>query len=539
MLDTKTFLAAIDELELNNGIAREVTISALKEAFESIFKKKNYEDVRVEVEILPEEGEINIYILKEIVEEVEDDALQISLEDAQEINPDAKVGEDIKLKQEIEEFTKADALKFKSILRQKIKEAEKAATYALYADKTGEIIMGIVEKVEPRYTIINIGRTSVTLPDSHKIGDEQFYVGQQVKVFLSEVNASTSGPVIRISRSEPGFLKRLFEEEIPEIYDGSVVIKGVARKAGERSKVSVASTDINVDPIGACIGQGGTKIQKICQQLGKEKIDIVQYHDYPGSFIAEALKPAQVLGVKLDEENHSAIAVVKNDDLRVAIGKRGINAVLAVELTKWKIDIKELDTALAEGIDYEPIEAMTEKDKALELERRKEEFMKKHAETVEARKAKEETASVEEEATVSEDYDSYEEPTSSVEETVTPVEEAPVVTDTPVVEEEAPAVEEKVEYNPVKLNKDFSLENLEKELEADKKKNQQPARKKLAKKEKEEKVEKSPVSKTEPKNYMPIYSDDEEEEFEFDDEDMSKYDDDRFEEYDSDEYYEE
>lgn len=529
MLDTKVFLNAIDALETNNGIAREVTIEALKEAFASIFKKKGYEDTVVEVNIIPEIGEISIYTVKKVVEAVEDDALEIDLEDAREVYPDIQIGDEFKEKQDIEEFTKADALKFKSILKQKIKEAEKAATYATYAEKQGELINGIVEKVEPKYTIINIGRTSVTLSDSHKIGDEKFEMGQTIKVYLAEVNADTKGPVIKVSRSDPGFLKRLFEEEIPEIFDGTVVIKGVARKAGERAKVSVSSNDSNVDPIGACIGQAGTKIQKICQQLGKEKIDIVQYHEYPGAFIAEALKPAEVLGVKLDEENHSAIAVVKNDDLRVAIGKRGINAVLAVELTKWKIDIKELDDALAEGIDYETVDVMKAKDTSLVLAKKRDELIKARAAQQEAIASE---TSVEETP-----VEEVTEEVAPVNETVEPVEEA---VETPVeeVKEEAPVEEVKVEYNPVKLNKDFSLSDLEKELESEKKKPQQTNRKKFVKKDKEEEKEETPVVKTEPKNYMPIYTEEEEEEFEDDDDEVSKYDDDRFDEYDSDEYYE-
>jgi N utilization substance protein A len=530
MLDTKVFLNAIDALETNNGIAREVTIEALKEAFASIFKKKGYEDTVVEVNIIPEIGEISIYTVKKVVEAVEDDALEIDLEDAREVYPDIQIGDEFKEKQDIEEFTKADALKFKSILKQKIKEAEKAATYATYAEKQGELINGVVEKVEPKYTIINIGRTSVTLSDSHKIGDEKFEMGQTIKVYLAEVNADTKGPVIKVSRSDPGFLKRLFEEEIPEIFDGTVVIKGVARKAGERAKVSVSSNDSNVDPIGACIGQAGTKIQKICQQLGKEKIDIVQYHEYPGAFIAEALKPAEVLGVKLDEENHSAIAVVKNDDLRVAIGKRGINAVLAVELTKWKIDIKELDDALAEGIDYETVDVMKAKDTSLVLAKKRDELIKARAAQQEAIASE---TSVEETP-----VEEVTEEVAPVNETVeTPVEET---VETPVeeVKEEAPVEEVKVEYNPVKLNKDFSLSDLEKELESEKKKPQQTNRKKFVKKDKEEEKEETPVVKTEPKNYMPIYTEEEEEEFEDDDDEVSKYDDDRFDEYDSDEYYE-
>ena len=532
MLDAKIFLKAIDELE-EKGISREVTIQALKESFESLFKKKNYEDTRVECNIDVENATIEIYSVKTIVEEVMDDNLEIALEDAILENPDAKVGEDFKTPHTIDSFTKADALKFKSVLQQKIKEAEKAAIYAAYSDKEGELITGTVEKIEPgKFTSINIGRTTVYLNDQHKIGDEQFHVGQTVKVYLSQINSASKGPKFYVSRADAGFLKRLFEEEIPEIFDGTVVIKDIAREAGERSKVAVYSTDPNVDPIGACIGQGGTKIQKICSQLGKEKIDIVLYHEYPGLYIAEALKPANVVGVKLNEEAHTAIAVVRNDELRVAIGKRGINAILAVKLTNWKIDIKEQDVAFAEGITADSLELMARKEEAMILERRRSEILKqneleKETEVVEESPVVEESAVVEETPVIE----------APVEE-VSIKEETPVVEE-PIVEEEPVKEEPVVEYNPVRMQPKVSLADLEKQIEEEKKKKTQQTTSKKKSYKKEEEVEEEEVKKVDPTNYMSIYTDEELEEFEYEDEEENEYDDDDidYSEYDS--YYDE
>ena len=533
MVDLKQFLAAIDEFE-NYGIAREVTIQALKDAFSSLFVKKNYEDTRVNVDIDCEAGEIKIHILKEIVdnskEDELDDNIEITLADALEINPEAMIGEDLYIPVEISEFKKADAQKFKSVFKQKIKEAEKQAVYQAFSDKKGEIITGVVEKIEPNYTIINIGKTTITLPNSKKIGDEQFTIGQHIKVYLSEISSQSGGPSLVVTRSDGGFLKRLFEEEIHEVYDGTVVIKDVARHAGERSKVSVYSTVENVDPVGACIGSAGTKIQKICSQLGKEKIDVVEFHEYPGLFIAEALKPAEVIGVPLDEDAHSAIAVVKNDGLRVAIGRKGINVVLAVKLTGWKIDIKEQDTAISEGITFLTMDQMARKEQDLKLEALRAKLLKPNEEEqVEVPEATEETPAIEE--TVQE-----------VEEVVTPVvqevEEEKEEVVAPVKEEVA-FIDQKVEVNLSQPR--VSLADLEQQIEQDKKKKQVQPKKKFVKKEeeeekpqvKEEKVEQKPTF-----NAMPIYSDEELEEFEYEDEEENNYDDDiDYSDYDS--YYDE
>ncbi len=518
MLDVKGFLSAISSLE-DAGIPKEVTLNALKESFESIIKKKNYEDSVVKVDILPEEGRIDIFNIKKVVEDVEDDNLEISLEDALVVDPNTKVGEEVALRIEVDSFSKADAIKFQSIFKQKIKEAEKAQTYAQFIDKKGELITGYVEKIEQRYTILSINnKTSVSLADNHKIGDETFTIGQPVRLYLAEVNSSSSGPHLFVSRSDPGFLRRLFEEEIHDIYDGTVVIKDIAREAGERSKVSVYSNDPNVDPIGSCIGQGGTKIQKICSQLNHEKIDIVAYHRHPGLFIAEALKPAQVVGVAIDEKEHSAVAVVKNDELRVAIGKKGVNARLTVKLTGWKVDIKELDDAIASNIHYKLIDVMQAEEENMILEELKEKAKKSEV------SEEEEQVADSEEVVVPEDFATVEEEQEVKDEVQSETQEQ--------VEEEKPFV-----LKPVQPS--FSLADLEKEIEEEKKrKTSQGSRnfKKNSKKEEpeEEKIEEV-VKKVDPSKYMDIYTEDELKAMEEEEEEEPFYEDDEID-YDYDEF---
>ena len=535
MVDVKQILNAIDEFENVYGTSKEVVVQNLKEAFCSLFVKKNYEDTRVECNIDIDAGDIQIKLIKTIVdndrEDDLDDNIEITLEEALEENPEAKIGEDFYTDIPLDSLTKAEVIKVMSIFKQKCKESEKQAVYQAFQDKRGELITGVVEKVEPNFTIINIGRTTVNLSNNRKIGDEQFQIGEHVKVYISEISSTTGKTQLLVTRAEGGFLKRLFEEEVHEIYDGTVVIKDVARHAGERSKVSVYSTSENVDPIGACIGPGGSKIQRICAQLNKEKIDVVEYHECPGLFIAEALKPAEVIGVSVDEETHSAIAVVQNDGLRVAIGRKGINVVLAVKLTGWKIDIKELDTALGEGIVYKSIDELKREDQELVLLKRREALLRTNEE---------------EQMNHDDEIMTLEEPVIADEEEIEEI-ELPVVEETKVQEEETPVHEEVVEEEKeeeipfeeqkVEVNLTqprISLEELENQIEQDKKKKQVQPKKKFVKKE-EEKVEEVKEEKEPSYTAMPIYSDEELEEFE-DEEEENSYDDDiDYSEYD--EYY--
>lgn len=523
-MNKKVFLEAIEALE-SQGIAKEITINALKETFETVVKKKHIDglpDLVVRVDIVPEKGIIDIVNVKTVVEDVNDDALEISLEEARETNPNINVGDEYLIPVVVDDFKKADAMKFKSILKQKIKEAEKIAILNMYSDKIDEVISGEVEKTDP--ILVNLGRTSVVLKDTEKIGDEKFDIGQKIKVYLSGVSSSGDSG-ITISRACTGFLKRLFEEEIHDVYDGTVIINDIAREAGERSKVSVSTNDINVDPVGACIGQGGSKIQKICSQLNKEKIDVIQYHIHKGLFIAECLKPAQVVGVHINEDG-SALAIVKNGDFRIAVGKRGVNVRLASKLAKVKIDVKDEDFANENNVSFLTIDEMKKEEEAMIFEERRNALLEQIAKEEELRKKRQEEELLNptpvEEEVVEFDEEEYEEEFDNEEEVENEVEEK--------VEEPV------VEFKPVILQPKVSLADLEKQIEEEKKKKSNQGTNIKKKTEvKEEKVEKTTKETTR----MEIYTQEELDAFdeEYEDEDYLEDDDIDYDDYD--EYYEE
>ena len=366
-INGKVFLEGLNELEASKGISKEVIIAALKEAMTKGYKKQigaTEEDDCVRVTIDAETGNIDMCQVKKVVKEVEDDFLEISVEDANALKDGKKykAGDELIIPSSPEELTKAIAMSVKSILKQKLAEAEKDVLYENFKDKIGTMITGKVEKADERGLTINIGRTSVFLPHKQMIGDEKFNVGESIKLFVNSVDSGTKGAHIVVTRSGEGFLKCLFTEEISEVYNGTIVIKGIAREAGERSKVAVYTDDPNIDPAGACIGPNGSRIQKVVGQLGngqaKEKIDIIAYSDVPGLFIMEALKPAHVVGIKVDEESKSALAIVKDDSFSLAIGKKGVNVRLAVKLTGFNIDIKTETVAAEEGIEFQTLEEL-------------------------------------------------------------------------------------------------------------------------------------------------------------------------------------
>ncbi len=532
-MEAKTFLLAIKEMEEKKNIPQSTTIQALKEAIEGALKIKNYEDAIFKTSILPEEGKIEIFELHKIVDQVEDDVLEISHEDAEkkmkEI-PGAFVdGESyLNVPVSIDKFTGPQAKKCQNIFIQRIREAEKALIYATYSDKVGENVTASVEKVEDRYILINLGKTSVVLDNRNLIGRETFRPGDQIRVYLSKVDSSSQGPQIMVSRSDPGFLRRLFEEEVHDVYDGTVEIREIAREAGERSKVSVETREPNVDPVGACIGQGGNKIQKICAQINHEKIDIVQYHVYPGLYIAEALKPALVLGVKIvSEEEKKAIAVVKDGDLKIAIGKKGVNARLAVRLTGYHIDILEESEAKNQNVEYLTMDRMKEEEERMIFERRRQAILEEQAKEEQERKRR-----LEEEMTRMEKEEKVlsEEKVSSKQEVV---EEKP----TEVEEKEVKKEEEVVEYKPKVVGQRVSLEDLERQIEEEKKKssNKQNFRRKKEEMEKEDvEEEKKTIDRS---NYMDIYTQEELEELDQEENDED-YDEDEDENVDYDEYEE-
>jgi N utilization substance protein A len=356
---TKAFIKALDALEEERGIAKATVLDALKEALEKSYKK-NYlgPDSIVKVEIDEETGKIRLFEIKHVVDDVMDEDYELSEEEAKEIDPKYEVGDDVITEASPEAFGRLAAIQTKQILRQKIREAEKEALYNEYVDKKDDIITGIVDRVEERFAIINIGKTGALLPLNAQIPGEVINEGQHLKVYVSDVEKTTKGTHIGVSRTEPGLVKRLFEMEVPEIYDGTVEIKSVSREPGERSKIAVFTDNEDIDPIGACVGPKGTRVRNVVTELNGEMIDIISWDEDPITFISNALSPAQVATVKINEEENSALVVVPDNQLSLAIGKRGQNARLAVRLTGWKIDIKSESEIAEEGIDLDADEAM-------------------------------------------------------------------------------------------------------------------------------------------------------------------------------------
>lgn len=348
---SKKIIEALDVLENERGISKQVVIDALTEALEKSYKK-NYmcPEANVRVEINPKNFSIVLYEIREVVDDVNDEDLEVSLEEAREVDPRKNIGDTLETMVSPEVFGRLATSQVKQILRQKIREAEKEALYNEYAEKKDEIITGIVDRVEPRFAIINIGKTGALLPVSHQIPGEQLKEGQSIKVYVTDVENSTKGTHVNVSRTDPQLVKRLFELEVPEIFEGTVEIKSVSREAGERTKIAVYAQNDNIDPIGACVGPKGTRVRNVVEELNGEMIDIIEYSEDPKVFISNALSPATVINVIIDEEEHSAIVIVPDNQLSLAIGKRGQNARLAVRLTKWKIDIKSVSEAIEEGI---------------------------------------------------------------------------------------------------------------------------------------------------------------------------------------------
>lgn len=545
MINAKIFLEGLESLENEKGVSREVVLNALKEAMEKAFRKQldKSDDALVRVDIDDKASTIKLFQLKKVVEDVQDDFLEISLEDARKENPNLNVDDFYEIPYQLDFLTKGSVQLVASILRQKIAEAEKSSLYDKYKDEIGEMVQGQVEKVDERGAIINIGRLSVFLPRNHMIPGERFKVGDTTKLFVSDVISTPKGAQVVVSRTDPGFLKRLFETEVHEIYEGTVIIKNIAREAGRRSKVAVYSLDPNVPATGACIGPNGNRIQKIVSQLGngneREKIDIINYFENPGLYIMEALKPATVRGVLLDYENKKAIAVVQNNELSVAIGKMGVNARLAVRLTGWNIDIKELDEALRLGINYKTADQLIAEENAPEVDEVvEEEVIEEPVQETKEEKVeepvvedKEESASTEESSNEEEKEEPKEEPAETKEEKVEEV----------VVEPEEKVVKEVKE---VTTNK--TLADLEKELENEKRRRENSNNYKRPWKKADKKTEDNSTSEENsiiPSNVktekMDIYTAEELEEL--DREEEENYDDDDddidYDEFDS--YYDE
>lgn len=334
------FINALSEIEKNKGISKEVIFDALESALISSYKKNYGTSQNMVIDINRETGEIKMFAETVIVEVVEDDQAEISIEDAKAIDPKYQVGDIIRKETTPAKFGRIAAQTAKQVVIQRIKDAERDVIYDDYIDRENEIINGQIQRVNMNNVYIDLGKTEAVLPPSEQVSGEVYSQGDRLKLFLLEVKKTTKGPQIVLSRSHPGLIKRLFELEVPEINDGIVEIFSIAREAGSRSKIAVFSKDPEVDPLGACVGYNGARVKAIVDELNDEKIDIVVWDKIISRFIANALSPSKVVDVIVNEKEKSALVIVPDFQLSLAIGKEGQNARLAAKLTNWKIDIK-------------------------------------------------------------------------------------------------------------------------------------------------------------------------------------------------------
>ena len=339
----KEFFEAVALMEKEKGIQADYLYEKISEAIvKAVRKDYNNKDV-VSCDIDPEARTMRVYVHLNIVEELEDWDTDILVEDALEYRADAKAGETLEIELDTMKFGRIAAQTAKHVIRQGIKEAERGQVIREFQSKSRDLVTAKVSRIDPinGNVTLEIGKGTAVLPKSEQVPGETFTEGQMIKVYISEVKETERGPRIMISRTHAGLVRRLFEQEVPEIYDGIVTIHSVSREAGIRTKMAVSSTDENVDPIGSCIGPRGARVNSIVEVLGGEKIDIVKYSDDPAEFVAAALAPANVLSVEIIDENEKKCQVtVPDHQLSLAIGNKGLNAKLAAKLTGWKIDIK-------------------------------------------------------------------------------------------------------------------------------------------------------------------------------------------------------
>jgi N utilization substance protein A len=358
----RELIMVIEQLGREKGIDKEILFEALESALLSASRKSLPGD-NMRIHIDRKTGEMRAYARRKVVVEVVDPKLEISLDEAKALNPEAELDDELDLEQERppQDFGRIAAQTAKQVILQKVRDAEREGIYAEFAGKEGQILRGVVHRIEKRNVILEIGKAEAILPEREQIPGERYNPGDRIRAFVLEVRRSAKGPQITLSRTHPGYLARLFETEIPEIQEGIVVVKATAREAGERAKVAVASTKRDVDPIGACVGLRGTRIQVISRELRGEKIDIIEWSHDPATFVARALSPAKVSSVTLAEDTGegppSALVIVPDNQLSLAIGKKGQNARLAAKLTGMRIDIKSESEIETERVEAEEARA--------------------------------------------------------------------------------------------------------------------------------------------------------------------------------------
>ena len=351
------FLTAVTQLSAEKNLSRDVVLEAVEAALASAYKKDNLAAANVVVKIDPETGAVHVYMQKTVVEEVVDSKVEMPLEEARRFRPDAQLGDVIDIEVTPHNAGRIAAQTAKQVVLQRLREAEREVVFEEYSGKEGDIVSGVVQRLEGRNVIIDLGKTEAVLPPPEQVRMEHYRPGQRLKLYLLDVFKATKGPQVLVSRTHKNLLRRLFELEVPEIYKGIVELKAIAREPGYRSKVAVTSRQDGVDPVGACVGLRGIRIQNIVNELNGERIDVVQWDPEPSRFVANALSPAQVLSVVIRPEENTAEVVVPDRQLSLAIGKEGQNARLAAKLTGWRIDIKSQTIAEQEAALRPPEEA--------------------------------------------------------------------------------------------------------------------------------------------------------------------------------------
>ncbi|HUT96981.1 MAG TPA: transcription termination factor NusA [Dehalococcoidales bacterium] len=345
------FMLAITQLSAEKNLPKEVVLSAVETALESAYRKDNFVSTQeVEVKIDPTTGLVKVWAEKTVVEQPSDTRREISLADAAKIKPDVQLEETVMVEATPRNAGRIAAQTAKQVILQRLHEAEHSAIFEEYSDKEGDIVTGVVQRMEPRQLFVDLGRAEAVLPAAEQVRNERYRIGQRLRVYLLEVVRTSRGPQVVVSRSHPSLLRRLFELEVPEVLSGVVEIKAVAREAGYRSKIAVAARQEGIDPVGCCVGLRGIRIQNIMRELNGEKLDVVSWNSDTAAFIANALSPAKVLSVELDEDAGIATVVVPDRQLSLAIGKEGQNARLAAKLSGWRIDIKNSSIAEEEKL---------------------------------------------------------------------------------------------------------------------------------------------------------------------------------------------
>ena len=339
----KDFLDALDEIQRTKGIDKEELICAVEAALISAYKKDFKGGQNVKVEIDRETGVLHVYALKNIVEAPENDMDEISLQEAKAINASYEAGDIAEIAIDPKDFGRVAAQNAKQLILQRIKEAERNLIFDTYFEKKDELVTGIVQRIEKNDVYVNIGKTEGLMNYLNQVPNEQYFAGMRIRVYISDVIKTNKGPQVVLSRSHPMLIRRLFEFEIPEIYDGTVEIMSIAREAGSRTKIAVFAKQPDIDAVGSCVGHKGTRIQNILNEIGMERIDVVEYSESPMQYIKNALSPATVLEVFVNESARTALVVVDDSQLSLAIGKDGQNVRLAAKLTGWKIDIKNTE----------------------------------------------------------------------------------------------------------------------------------------------------------------------------------------------------